>query len=462
MMTVWQNMPFYSLLVSVALAILWGVWRTTGLRHHTLWRVNRVVLLMIPVVALLIGLVPFLMPDKGLAIAAVKINPVVAPVIGNTDFTPLNPQTVARPMYEGILTYVGIIYWIGLAASLIVMLAGLFQVLYIIKTSKKSVENPNLLFPRKNLMPFSWGRWVVMPESVYQENGEVVMTHELAHLRCGHWLDLVLINMVKAVTWYCPVAYAIAHDMAENHEFEADNSVIQAGHTASDYQRYLVEKAAHRRFANSVVCGINNPYSLIKTRILMMQKQKSRRKVTLRALGFVPVAVFLALAATSPMLAACIQKGSQSGDKAVVNKVKVTEVAIMLTDEELMQPRPEEITLPRPSKSVLKQWVDSFRYPESLARAGKQGRVLVKATVSATGDITDVSVFKSSGSKEFDDEALRVIKGTKGLNCATYNGNKADIDCLIPIAFKSQSDPALPEIEGNSGFMLDEILLQTN
>lgn len=460
--TMWLNMPFYSLIVSVALIVLWGVWRMTGLRRHTHWKINRVVLVMIPVVALLIGLIPFLMPDKGLTTAAVEINPVASPAVGNADFAPLDADAaVTQPMYVDMLRYVVIIYWIGFAASLILMIAGLCQVLYIIMTSKKSIENPNLRFSKKNVMPFSWGRWVVMPESVYRENGAVVLTHELAHLHCRHWLDLVLINIVKAVTWYCPVTYAIAHDMAENHEFEADNSVLQAGYNAPDYQRYLVKKSARRRFANSVVCGINNPYSLIKTRILMMQKKKSRRKVTLRALGFVPVAILLALAATSPVLAICVQKDTKADEKAVVNKVKVTEVAIMLTDEQLMQPRTEELTLPKLTGSVLQQWSRTLRYPEALAREGKQGRVLVKARVSTAGEITDVSVFKSSGFKAFDDEALRIIKGTTGLTGATYNGNKADIDCLVPVTFKSQSGPELPKIEGNSGFMLDEIVAMT-
>lgn len=314
-MTAWLNMPFYSLMVSVALIVLWGVWRVTGLRRHTHWQVNRVVLVLIPVMALLIGLMPFLMPDKGVTTAAVEINPVASPSGGDADFAPINSETVTLPMYVDVLRYVVIIYWIGFVTSLILMLTGLCQVLFIIITSKKSVENPHLRFSKEDVMPFSWGRWVVMSERVYREDGAVVLTHELAHLRCRHWLDLVLINIVKAVTWYCPVTYAIAHDIAENHEFEADHSVINAGFNESDYQRYLVEKSTHRRFANSVVCGINNPYSLIKTRILMMQKKKSRHKVTLRALGFVPVAILLAFAANSPVLAACVQKDSKSNDK---------------------------------------------------------------------------------------------------------------------------------------------------
>lgn len=97
--------------------------------------------------------------------------------------------------------------------------------------------------------------------------------------------------------------------------------------------------------------------------------------------------------------------------------------------------------------------------PQTPSDTLKQGRVFIKAKVSAAGDITEVSIFKSSGYKAFDDEALRVISETIGLNYPAFLGSNSDIDCLIPITFKSQSGPALPEIEYDSGFMLSEILL---
>lgn len=454
-MSIFQNMALYSLIVSVALGVFWSIWRLTGLKRYTHWHLNRMTLLLITVLSLLIGLIPFVLPEVSGG-TTIEVNPVASPTNG------VNPDAVTEALvddggttiYVNILKYLVIAYWIGFIVSIAFLAAGIVQVLNIIRKSERSDIVPNLLLSnKKEIVPFSWGSWVVMPTGDYQENGEVILTHELTHLNSKHWLDLLLINLVKAITWYCPFAYLIARDIAENHEFEADDSIIRSGYDAIDYQRYLVERAATRRFANSAVCGINNTYSLIKSRILMMQKSKSSRSSKLRVLGLLPVAVLLAMGATSPMLAKCVQTSE------VVNSVKVTEVAIMLSDEELMQPRPEEIQLPKATKEVYKKWSMSLIYPSSLAAERKQGRVILKAKVSTNGEISDVTVFTSSGNKEFDNEAIKGINGTTGLSSATYNGNKADIDCLIPVTFKLQNGPELPSLPTNSGYMLDEIVV---
>ena len=357
-------------------------------------------------------------------------------------------------MSFNLLKYLVIFYWIGFIGSLIFWAAGIIQVISIIHRSNNSGIFPNLLFSnKKDIIPFSWGRWVVMPSEDYQENGDVILTHEMTHLKSKHWVDLLLMNLVKAITWYSPFAYLIAHDIAENHEFEADNSIIRAGHDAIDYQHYLVKRATTRRFANSAVCGINNSYSLIKSRILMMQKKKSNRRIKLRVLGLLPVAVILAVAATSPLLAKCVQTAE------VVNTVKVTEAAITLSNDDLMQPRPDEIQLPKVSNQVYSKWSRAFIYPYTLAAERKQGRVILKAKVSTEGEITEVSVFSSSGYKEFDDEAVKGITGTTGLIPATFKGIKADIDCLIPVTFKLQNGPELSPLPADSGYMLDELVV---
>lgn len=458
-MTFFLNVPFYSLIVSVSLSVLWCAWRIMRLRKLTHWHLNRVVLLLIPIFSLLVGMIPFLIPDT--APTTVEVNPVASPTVTDAGISPLNFEDGGLPVVSrSVMLYISIIYWIGFVLSMTYMLVGLSLVFRIIREAKISADNDKLLFAVKgNVMPFSWGRWVVMSESDYRDNGSVILIHEMKHLHGRHWLDLLLVNAVKALTWYCPISYVIAHDIAENHEFEADNAVIQAGYNASDYQLFLVNRMTNRRFANSAVCGINNPYSLIKTRILMMKRKKSRRSAMLRVFGFIPVAILLAVAAKSPLLAVCVQTNAQTSIADVVQSKKVSEAAIMLTDDELMKPRPGEIQLPKSTKEVYTKWSRELRYPYELAAEGKQGRVILKVHVTTHGEITEGTVFRSSGHQAFDDEAIRAIKGTTGLTSATYNGINADIDCLMPVTFKSQSGPELPAIGLNSGFMLDEIVV---
>lgn len=50
------------------------------------------------------------------------------------------------------------------------------------------------------------------------------------------------------------------------------------------------------------------------------------------------------------------------------------------------------------------------RYPKRAKMMRKQGTVMVAFTLSASGEISNVQVAKSSGVKDLDDEAVRAVK----------------------------------------------------
>lgn len=445
-------MPYYSLVVSLALTVLYVAWLMTGMRRQTHWRFNRIAMLMIVAVSLAVGLLPFVMP-AAITVYDARIIQSDMVAIATQPLDAGSVESAGMLNMAALLPWLQMVYCAGLILSVSITLFGLIRVWVIIrKCTPMQSDKRVLLFDGNGVVPFSWWKWVVMTKRDFNDNGNVVLAHELAHLRCRHWIDLLVINFVKALTWYCPTTYLLARDIAVNHEFDADDSVLAAGHDAAEYQKYLIEKATNRRFANSVVCGINNPYSLIKTRIIMMQKQKTRGSARFRALGLVPVTVFIAVVAASPRFAANARPVVMSQPDVVTNKVKVTECAITLTDEELMQPREADLVLPEIGSEVWKKWMTEMKYPK--AAGGAQGRVLLKVRVSTAGKITNVSVFQSSGNEALDNEAKRVVDGTEGLTPATYKGNKADIDCLLPIVFNQNGSPIAPLNVGDSGFIL--------
>ncbi len=444
-------LPYYSLIVSFSISVLYVVWLIAGMKRLTHWKLNRFILLMIPVVSLIIGLLPFLLP----AATVYDIQPVTLELLPLEELPVTRmEQPVMSMSFSDWLQVLYIVYWVGFVVSILITLLGIISVLLILSRCKPlPADRRVMLYAGKEVVPFSWWRWIVMSEQDFNGNGEIILEHELSHLRCGHWLDLLLINLVKALTWYCPATYLLARDMTVNHEFEADRSVIASGYNAAEYQTYLIEKATNRRFANSVVCGINNPYSLIKTRIIMMKKQKSRSGSRFRALVLLPAALLIAVIAGSLHFAADAQS-TNSKTVTVTNKKTVTECAISLTDEELMQPREADLVLPEIGSDIWVMWMKNLKYPKELVGSGAQGRVMLKVRVSSSGKITSASVFESSGHKSLDEEAIRVVTGTEGLTPATYKGNKADIDCLLPIVFQQNGTKVPPMKDSDSGYIL--------
>jgi periplasmic protein TonB len=61
---------------------------------------------------------------------------------------------------------------------------------------------------------------------------------------------------------------------------------------------------------------------------------------------------------------------------------------------------------------ALESWLADHKvYPESARRRGEQGDVTVRFTVESSGQVTDVTVAKSSGSPRLDAAALAMLHG---------------------------------------------------
>lgn len=99
----------------------------------------------------------------------------------------------------------------------------------------------------------------------------VILTHEMSHVRKHHSVDVLLFSVVTVLHWFNPLVWLARAELKMLHEYEADESVINQGVNAADYQLLLVRKAVgeHRfRLAN----GFN--HTKLSNRIAMMMSEK--------------------------------------------------------------------------------------------------------------------------------------------------------------------------------------------
>lgn len=115
--------------------------------------------------------------------------------------------------------------------------------------------------------PFSWGRYIVMSRADRQEAGQMILCHERAHIRAGHFFDLLLGQAVCCLFWYNPASWLMLAELKGVHEFEADERVLASGVEARAYQMLLIKKAVGDRFP-SLANSLN--HSTLKQRITMI------------------------------------------------------------------------------------------------------------------------------------------------------------------------------------------------
>ncbi len=284
----------------------------------------------------------------------------------------------------------------------------------------------------EDMPSFTLGKTIYIGRKDLEEN-PVIFTHETAHVKYRHYLDLFLFRAVQIIWWWNPLVWIMRTELGLLHEFEADEYVIDKGIDATQYQLLLVRKAVgEQRFA--LASGFQ--HAQLKNRINMMFKSSSKGWMRLSYLVLIPLMAALAYACNpsknqqEPQPASATE--SVSGDtKAASPSVDVTKDAVPFSDVEVKP------SFKGGDANEFARWVMSgFTYPQAAIDAGIQGRGLVQFTINTDGSMGDVKIIKSV-SPELDAEVLRVVNScTERWTPGMQNGKPVPVTFAMPVSFQ--------------------------
>ncbi|MEZ5069830.1 MAG: peptidoglycan DD-metalloendopeptidase family protein [Bacteroidales bacterium] len=140
------------------------------------------------------------------------------------------------------------------------------------------------------------GRIYFDPGSYPHRNGPVYR-HELVHARQNHSLDLVLFDVLLSFFWFNPFLYFLKRNLRQTHEFLADQGACGSSALLPGYLQELRDELVRRNLPGFVHSfhGI-----LMKKRIHMLTKQKTKSRKKLRYALSLFLVAFLAASFRSP------------------------------------------------------------------------------------------------------------------------------------------------------------------
>jgi len=151
-----------------------------------------------------------------------------------------------------------------------------------------------LLLGGAQQMPMTFGLarpCVVLPSTAIgwsDERRQVVLLHELAHIkRCDVPLQLVA-RLATAVYWFHPLVWYALRQMRYEREQACDDCVLEAGQQAPDYASELLEIArAHRRSSPllSAALSMARPSQLEGRLLAVLDMHRRRNQVSRSAAG---------------------------------------------------------------------------------------------------------------------------------------------------------------------------------
>jgi TonB family protein len=150
----------------------------------------------------------------------------------------------------------------------------------------------------KDTAPFSFFNSVYISKNLCGETElKTVVAHEKVHIDERHWVDLLLLEVARALQWFNPLLILYRKAMMQNHEFLADNGTLLKGVSARTYKAILANQ-----MLGVPVLQIANGFTLFNQnkRILMMNKDKTKPAKRLKLLWALPVIALLLAAFAKP------------------------------------------------------------------------------------------------------------------------------------------------------------------
>lgn len=286
---------------------------------------------------------------------------------------------------------------------------------------------------------FSFLGHIVISREDFTAN-PVILTHEMSHVRKCHSVDVLLFSAINVLHWFNPLVWLARAELKMLHEYEADESVINQGVNAADYQLLLVKKAVgeHRfRLAN----GFN--HTKLSNRITMMMSEKTNGWIRLSYVACVPLlACMLCFCTSNKQTSEMTERTVDALDAEPqdINEVVAIGVTDATTAEE-DEPVPFQSAEVKPmfqggDANNFAKWVNEHLiYPEDAQKAKKQGRVVVQFTITKTGKMENVKVLRGTF-KSLDEEALRIVKSSPVWEPGKMQGKAVDVTYTFPIIFR--------------------------
>jgi hypothetical protein len=136
-------------------------------------------------------------------------------------------------------------------------------------------EGARLVLLRENYVPHTFGKAIFLNEKAWREGAinKEILTHELAHARQLHTLDILVLEVLRIFFWFNPLLILYKRAMQLNHEFLADEAVIATYHNPKQYQQLLFQLVSLTN-PSSLSSPLN--YHITKKRLIMITQNTSK------------------------------------------------------------------------------------------------------------------------------------------------------------------------------------------
>jgi len=455
----------YLLLVNFYLLLFFAFY-VLLLRRETFFQLNRIYLV---AASLLSFAIPIIQADwvKDLFITKQVQNTLYG---GGVELISYNFQQAEQSVTIGhLLTLVYI------TVTLFLTLRLLWQLIVL----KKQIEKPSPSAAYSFFKKISLGKDVA--------HHKAIARHEQVHATQWHSVDVMIIETVMIINWFNPVVYLYRFAIKYIHEYIADMQVISSGTDKADYALLLLSQTFH-----VPAHKLTNPFyshSMLKKRIMMLQKSKSQRIMLFKYCLSAPLFVLMMILSSATVNNSTAVNNIHDGVREVfaapvdnitnvitehaeipADEIKVefpkpvvypdaaqqyysmpyrdhpsygAEIEELLGDKKIFVSVEQQPQFPGGTSALSKFLEHNIRYPSQSRENNIQGKALISFIVEADGSLSDIHAVNGP-SEDIKAEAVRVLGSSPKWQPGIQNGEAVRTQYTVPINFTLADDDDMP------------------
>jgi outer membrane biosynthesis protein TonB len=420
----------YILQVNIYLVVFYGFYKLL-LDKETYFILNRIYLLSAGFLSLIIPILRF---------EWFTTQPVAQPVYTGVDqLNEMMAQVVVleeTPDRLNTSEIVVLLYLIGVLFFIVRFLFQLYKVRLLLKVSTSGTA-------------FSFFSKKIIDKDL--PGVQIIEKHEEVHIRQWHTLDILFFEVLGILNWFNPAIYFYKRTVKNIHEYLADEAAANYQGDKEQYALLLLSTAFGVK-PNHLTNSFFNK-SLIKKRIYMLHKQRSKRAAVLKYGLFVPL-----FAMTLILSSATIRNNKEIQSltdnlplneplatvKDIIDEAVVTTVSLPAPKVKVQEIVKNQLKLDTPASTSSRiDWKSFYtfitrkiKYPAQARESNLQGNAYVKFTIK-NGHIEDLGITGKPLGGGCDSEAMSTI--------LAYTDFKetADGKYILPFNFRLQNSRAV-------------------
>jgi N-acetylmuramoyl-L-alanine amidase/beta-lactamase regulating signal transducer with metallopeptidase domain len=204
-----------------------------------------------------------------------------------------------NPTIENVITaqesidYLPYVFWsIYVSISLIFLFRFSKNYFKLIVKSKINpsvkYKNASLILLEEKTLPHTFLNFIFVNSEDFKNKNieDELFAHEMVHVNQKHTLDILFIEFLKALFWFHPLFYLYKKAIQLNHEFLADEEIVNTYNNVPYYQNLLLHKSNGN---TTIYLASNLNYLITKKRLLMMTKNTSKKLALLKKVAALPI-----------------------------------------------------------------------------------------------------------------------------------------------------------------------------